>query len=125
MGLADTAKNLQQNISPEIAWLRRLRAFTEEWTDEKLIAEIDKIEAYSKTPEGRADQKRVYCNTLDILEKGSLANFYRDVLKYAEIKQRKERNGGGEKAIKVHWEELQKMESSIKMRYEKQRKEEP
>ena len=125
MGLAETAKTLQQNISPEIAWLRQLRAFVEEWTDEKLIAEVEKIEAYSKTPEGRADQKKVYCDTLDILEKGSLAEFYRRVLKYAEAKQRKDRNGGGEKAIKAHWEELQRMEKGIKMRHEKQRQERP
>lgn len=125
MGLAETAKTLQQNISPEIAWLRQLRVFTEEWTDEKLIAEIDKIEAYSKTPEGRADQKKVYLDTLDILEKGSLAEFYRRVLKYAESKQHQDRHGGAEKAIKAHWEELQKMERGIRRRYEKQRAEEP
>lgn len=125
MGLADTARHIQEtSISRELKYLKGLRAFTEEWTDEKLIAEIDKIEAYYITPEGRADQKKVYCDTLDILEKGSLAEFYRGVLKYAEGKQRKDRNGGGEKAIKAHWEELQKMESGIRRRYEKQRAEE-
>ena len=127
MGLADTAKSLQEHpsISRELVYLRQLRAFTKEWPDEKLIAEIDKVEAYSKTPEGRADQKKVYLDTLDIMEKGSLAEFYRRVLKYAATAERKDRNGGGEKAIKDHWEKLQKMERGIKKRYEKQRQEGP
>lgn len=126
MGLAEVARAARKEAtSPEIAWLRQLRAFTEEWTDEKLIAEIEKIEAYSKTPEGRADQKKVYLDTLDILEKGSFAEFYRRVLKYAESKQRQDRHGGAEKAIKAHWEELQKTERGIRRRYEKQRAEEP
>lgn len=127
MGLADTAKSLQAQeeakISQELAWLRKLRAFTEEWTDENLIKEIDRVEVWSKTPEGRADQKKAYLDTLEILEKGSLANFYRKVLEYAAIKQRKDRDGGGEKAIRLHWDELQKMERGIKKRFEKQRRE--
>ena len=125
MGLADTAKNLQQTTaSRELFWLRKLRAFTEEWTDARLIAEIEKIEAYSQTEEGKKNQLQVYLQTIDVLEKGSLSNFYRDVLEYAEIKQRKDRNGGGEKAIKAHWDKLQQMERNIKSRYEKQRREE-
>lgn len=125
MGLADTAKSLQEHpsISQELKYLKYLRAFTKEWTDEKLISEIERVEIYSKTAEGRADQKGVYLATVDILEKGSLAEFYRRVLQYAEIKQRKDRNGGGEKAIKAHWDELQRMEQGIRRRYEKQRQE--
>ena len=124
MGLADTAKSLQENsISRELAWLRQLRKFTEENTNEKLIAEFNRIEAYGQTLEGKANPKKVWIMTTDILERGSLAEFYRRVLQYAEIKQKKNRNGGGEKAIRLHWDELQRMEKGIKKRYEKQREE--
>ena len=124
MGLADTIKDLQQtSISRELAWLRELRTFTEEWTNKRLIAEIDRIEVFSLTEEGKRNQLQVWLQTIDALEKGSLANFYRDVLEYAAIKQRKDRDGGGEKAIRAHWDELQRMERGIKQRYEKQREE--
>ena len=125
MGLAETAKTLQQNISPEIAWLRKLRAYMAENTLEHLLEEYDQLEAYYRTEKGKADEKGVYIGTIDILERGHLAAFYGDVLKYAESKQHQDRHGGAEKAIKAHWEELQKMERGIRRRYEKQRAEEP
>ena len=57
MGLADTAKTLQQNISLEIAWLRKLRAYMAENTLEHLLEEYDQLEAYYRTEKGKADEK--------------------------------------------------------------------
>lgn len=127
MGLTDTVKSLQaqeeKKISRELAWLRKLRTYTEEWTDEKLIAECDGLEAYYHTEKGQGDGLAVSLQLIDILEKGSLAAFYRAVLEYAAKKQKQDKIGGGEKAIRLHWEQLQRMEKYIKRRYEKQRRE--
>ena len=124
MGLADTAKNLQQTTaSRELSWLRELRAFIQENTTKRLLEEYAELEEYSKTEAGRADGKGLEMKAIDIMERGHLAAFYEDVLKYAEQKQRKDRNGGAEKAIRAHWDQLQKMEKGIKNKYEKQRRE--
>ena len=96
MSLSDTAKSLQaQTVSPELRWLREMRAFCKKNTTESLTAELERIEAFSKTLEGSTPegQERVYVMTVETMEKGSLAEFYSDVLKYAEVKERQEKGG--------------------------------
>lgn len=124
MGLSDTAKSLRQEAaSPELRWLREMRAFVKKNSRENIIAEMEKIEAYSKTPEGSRPEKqeRVYVMTVEVMERGHLAEFYGDVLKYAEAKERQEK-GGGEKSIREHRQQLEAMERGIKKKYKRERK---
>lgn len=124
MSLSDTAKNLQQQAaSPELRWLREMRAFVKKNSRENIIAEMEKIEAYSKTPEGSRpeEQERVYVMTVEVMERAHLADFYEKVLKYAESKERQEK-GGGEKSIREHLQQLEAMERGIKKKYKRERK---
>lgn len=122
MSLSDTAKDLQQQAaSPELRWLREMRAFVKKNTKETIMAELEKIEDYSKTPEGSSpkEQEKVYAMTVKVLERAHLADFYARALKYAEIKERQEK-GGGEKAIKAHRQEIEKMERNLKKKYKRE-----
>lgn len=124
MSLSDTAKTLQaQTVSPELRWLREMRAFCKKNTTESLTEELEKIEAFSKTPEGSTPegQERVYVMTVESMEKGTLAEFYGRVLKYAEIKERQEK-GGGEKGIQKHRQDIEAMERGIRKKYKIERK---
>ena len=56
-----------------------------------------------------------------VQECSELAEFYRRTLKYAEIKERKEK-GGGEKGIRKHRQELEKIEKKIKVKYRRESK---
>lgn len=117
MGLGEAARELQkENVSAEILWLRELRAFVAENSAEQLLEELDALLVEREN----ADKQGLYLRTLALVERGHLADFYGRVLKYAEIKQRQEKDGG-EKAIRRHWEELQQMERGILERYKKQR----
>jgi len=124
MGLSDTAKNLrEQAASPELRWLREMRAFTKQNTREALLREKAEIEAYSHTPEGSsgAGCERVCARMADLLERGALAHFYGKVLEYAERKERREK-GGGEQAIRRHRQEIEGMERGIRKKYRRQRR---
>lgn len=124
MGLSEIAKNLQQQAaSPELRWLREMRAFVNKNTKEKFISDVEKIEAYSKTPEGSKpeEQERVYIMTVEAMEIAHLADFYAKVLKCAESKERQEK-GGGEKFIRKHRQRLEAIERGIKKEYKIKRK---
>ena len=124
MSLSDTAKTLQaQTVSPELRWLREMRAFCKKNTNEKLMEEIKKIEDYAKTPEGSTPdgQERVYVMTVEVMERGHLAQFYSDALKFAETKERQEK-GGGEKAIRERRQNLEAIERGIRKKYKIERK---
>lgn len=124
MSLSDTAKSLQeQTVSPELRWLRQMRAFCKKNTTESLTAELERIEAYSKTPEGSTPegQERVYVMTVESMEKGTLAEFYGKVLKYAAIKEREE-TGSAEKCIREHRQKIEAMERGIRKKYKIERK---
>ncbi len=124
MSLRDTAKGLrEQAASPELRWLREMRAFTKQNTREALLRERDEIEAYSHTPEGSspAGCERVCARMADLLERGALVHFYEHVLEYAERKERQEK-GGGEKAIRSHRQEIERKEQYIKKKYRRQRR---
>ncbi|WP_458407826.1 hypothetical protein [Anaerotignum sp.] len=124
MSLSDTAKTLQaQTVSPELRWLREMRAFCKKNTTESLTAELERIEAFYHTPEGSTPegQERVYVMTVETMEKGSLAEFYSNVLKYAETKERQEK-GGGEKAIRENRQKIEAMERGIRKKYKIERK---
>lgn len=119
MGLADTAKALQKEAaSSELLWLREMRAFVRRNPKEKILADMEKLEAYSQTPEGStaAEQERVYAMAQEIMERGALSEFYGKVLEYAEIKERQEK-GGAEKHIRKHRQELEAEERRIKKRH--------
>ena len=124
MSLSDTAKSLQeQTVSPELRWLREMRAFCKKNTTESLTAELERIEAFSKTPEGSTPegQERVYVMTVETMEKGTLVEFYGKVLEFAEIRERKEK-GGGEKAIRARRPIIEAMERGIRKKYRIERK---
>lgn len=124
MSLSDTAKSLQaQTVSPELRWLRQMRAFCKKNTKEKLLAEFDRIDAYYHTPEGSSPEgcERVCAMMAEMHEKATLADFYSRVLKYAEIEERQEK-GGGEKGIRKHRQEIEAIERGIKKKYRAERK---
>ena len=117
MSLAETAKQLQkESPSAEILWLRGLRAFVAKNSAERLLAELDALLAESET----ADKQGLFLRTLALIERGELADFYGRVLQYAEIRQRR-KDDSAEKAIRRHWEELQQMEKSLRLKYIKLR----
>ena len=124
MGLSDTARNLRQEAaSIWLQWLRKNRDYVKKHTDEWLKAEWEKLDDFSKTPEGKTweGQEKIASRVAELHEIGELANFYRDVLKYAEAKERQEK-GGREKAVRQHWEQLKAMESGIRKKYKSERK---
>lgn len=124
MSLSDTAKNLkQQAASPELLWLREMRTFVRKHTDDWLKAEWERLDDFYETPEGKTWEglEKISARVAELHEIGELANFYRNVLKYAEAKERKER-GGGENSVRMHWKKLKGKESSIKEKYRKEMK---
>lgn len=124
MSLSDTAKNLQQQAaSPELLWLREMRAFVRKHTDDWLKAEWERLDDFYETPEGKTweGQEKISARGAELHEIGELAKFYGDVLEYAEAKERKEK-GGGENSVRMHWKKLKGKESSIKEKYRKERK---
>lgn len=124
MSLSDTAKNLQeQTVSPELRWLREMRAFCKKNTTESLTAELERIEAFSKTPEGSTPegQERVYVMTVETMEKGTLSEFYGRILNAAETAERKEK-GGAERAIRERRQKLEACERGIRKKYRIERK---
>lgn len=124
MSLSDTAKNLQaQTVSPELRWLREMRAFCKKHTTEKLLADADKIEAFYHTPEGSSPEgcEKVCSLMAELHERAALADFYGRVLKAAEIEERKEK-GGAERAIRERRQELEACERGIRKKYRAERK---
>lgn len=124
MGLSDTAKNLRQEAaSPELRWLREMRAFVRKHTDDWIKAEWEKLDDFYETPEGKTwdGREKIAARGAELHEIGALAKFYSDVLEYAEARERQEK-GGGENAVRQHWEQLKAMESGIKEKHRRERK---
>lgn len=124
MSLSDTAKNLrQQAISPELRWLREMRKYVNTYTQDKINKMWMQISEFEKGTERYAPGgiEKVCLMIAHVQECSELAEFYRRTLKYAEIKERKEKDGG-EKSIRIHRKELEKIEEKIKIKYRKERK---
>lgn len=124
MGLRDTARSLRQEAaSLWLQWLREIRAYVQKHTDDWLKAEWEKLDDFYETPEGKTweGREKICARGAELHEIGELKKFYRDVLKYAEAKERQEK-GGGEKAVRQHWEQLKAMESGIRKKYKSERK---
>ena len=124
MGLADAAREAKREAaSPELLWLREMRKFVNTHTDEmidKMWADIGAFDekAESWTEDGR---KKLCVMIAQVQEITEMRKFYRDVLKCAETAERKEK-GGGEKGVKEYRQDLEKIERSIRKKYEQERK---
>ena len=82
---------------------------------ERLLAEADALDA--ARAEAEADKQALFLRTLTLIEKGQKADFYSQVLQYAELKERGEkgrRREGNPQALG----ELQQMERGISEHYE-------
>lgn len=125
MGLADTARALQEEAaSEELQLLRKMQAWLAEpeHTEASIrargrgVSEKEDLPAYG-TMEGKAELVREIAEIMRLSRRKKL---YETVILYAK-KARKKSPGGHEAFIKRHWERIARCEAGIERAYREER----